>query len=529
MLREGEVFAGYRIQRQLGQGGMGSVYLAAHPRLPRSTALKLLNRELFADNEIRARFEREADLVAQLDHPNIVTVFDRGVEDDQLWISMQYIDGTDAGMIDPRATPPERAVQIVEETAKALDFAHSMGVLHRDVKPANILLAHPSAGQNRVYLTDFGIARLRDDAGHLTQTGTFTATLAYASPEQLTGAPMDGRADQYALACTLFWLLTGTSPYESANPAAVIQGHLQAVPPRVTALRPDLPPALDDVLTRALAKRREDRFGSCTEFAEATRAVLGRWPGPPLTPSGPRPVVTPAPWPGPPPTPSGPRPVVTPAPIPVMPPHGIPAPAPSPVRPPYGYRPPARRRSVGLSMLVMFAVLLVVIVGGALGVRAVYRHFNPDPPYGAIAEEFPKMIPAERGGLGYLGARCFPERPEAKQYWNSPSRPDLGAWTAGWSCDYHDGSGNPHYFLFVYGSPSDVLAATSNLKKGDSRTEINAGTPYTNYYLAGDGSTTPRMVTTFHERGRDRFLMYTVGSYGEEDKLAEWWNSAPLK
>ncbi|MEV6429782.1 protein kinase [Nocardia sp. NPDC051463] len=274
MLGEGELFAGYRIERLLGQGGMGSVYLARHPRLPRSMALKLLNLELFSDNEIKARFEREADLVAQLDHPNIVTVFDRGVEDEQLWISMQYVDGIDASTVDRRKLPPTRAAQIVAETAKALDFAHGSGVLHRDVKPANILLARATGGQERVFLTDFGIARLRDDAGHLTLTGTFTATLAYAAPEQLTGAAMDGRADQYALACTLHWLLTGAAPFEAPSPPAVIQGHLQVPPPRVTARRADLPAALDEVLIRALGKRPADRYGSCTEFAEAVYRAL---------------------------------------------------------------------------------------------------------------------------------------------------------------------------------------------------------------------------------------------------------------
>ncbi|MGK8463682.1 serine/threonine-protein kinase [Nocardia cyriacigeorgica] len=168
-MQPGSVFAGYQIERRLGRGGMGSVYLAKHPRLPRRTALKLLNPDLFDDKETRARFEREADLAAQLDHPNIVTVYDRGAEDGQLWISMQYIDGVDAASLDPNTLPVLRAVQIIADTAQALDFAHSMGVLHRDVKPANILLSTAHTGPERVYLTDFGIARLRDDGGHLTQ------------------------------------------------------------------------------------------------------------------------------------------------------------------------------------------------------------------------------------------------------------------------------------------------------------------------------------------------------------------------
>ncbi|MBF6210948.1 protein kinase [Nocardia puris] len=275
MLASGEAFAGYVIERQVGRGGMGSVYLAKHPRLPRMTALKLLNREMFFDKEVRARFEREADLVARLDHPNIVTVYDRGLEDEQLWISMQYIDGVDAASVDPKTLPPARAVQIIAETADALDYAHGMGVLHRDVKPANILLARSTGGRGeRVFLTDFGIARLRDDTGHLTQTGTFTATLAYASPEQLTGASLDHRSDQYSLACTLFWLFTGSGPFAATNPAQVIQGHLQSAPPPLSSVRPGLPNALDGVLAKAMAKRPDDRFDSCSDFAAAAKAAL---------------------------------------------------------------------------------------------------------------------------------------------------------------------------------------------------------------------------------------------------------------
>ncbi|MEV0245323.1 protein kinase [Nocardia sp. NPDC050712] len=292
MLASGDVFAGYVIERQVGRGGMGSVYLAKHPRLPRMTALKLLNREMFHDDEVRARFEREADLVSRLDHPNIVTVYDRGLDDEQLWISMQYIDGIDAASAEPQSLPPARAVQIIKETGEALDYAHGMGVLHRDVKPANILLARSGGGRGeRVYLTDFGIARLRDDTGHLTQTGTFTATLAYASLEQLTGSPLDHRSDQYSLACTLFWLFTGSGPFASTNPAQVIQGHLQTAPPALSSVRPGLPYALDGVLAKAMAKRPDDRFNSCSEFAAAAQQALSdrSQPALPLAGGGPRP------------------------------------------------------------------------------------------------------------------------------------------------------------------------------------------------------------------------------------------------
>ncbi|WP_378611004.1 serine/threonine-protein kinase [Nocardia jiangsuensis] len=275
LLERGEVFAGFSVERLLGAGGMGSVYLARQPRMDRLIALKLLNRELFTHTEVRARFEREADLVAQLDHPSIVAVYDRGTEDGQLWISMQYVDGVDAGTVDVTELPPERAVQIIEGVAAALDYAHSMGILHRDVKPGNIMLARSQGGQGeRVFLTDFGIARLREDSTHLTQDGMFTATLAYASPEQMTGNPLDHRTDQYSLACALYWLLLGIGPFDSPNPADIIHGHLNLVPAPIAPRRPGITPAMDLVIAKAMAKHPAHRYGSCGEFAAAARAAL---------------------------------------------------------------------------------------------------------------------------------------------------------------------------------------------------------------------------------------------------------------
>ncbi|MGV9613510.1 protein kinase domain-containing protein [Nocardia xishanensis] len=346
MLSSGEVFAGFTVERLLGQGGMGSVYLARHPRLSRRTALKLLSRELFLDNEVRARFEREADLAAQLDHPGIVAVYDRGSEDGQLWISMQYVDGVDAAAVNPLTLPPERAVQIIEGVADALDYAHGMGVLHRDVKPANIMLARSGGGQGeRVFLTDFGIARLREDSAHLTQTGMFTATLAYASPEQMTGAPLGNRSDQYSLACALYWLLAGVGPFDADNPADIIHGHLQLPLPSVRLRRPNLNPALDAVLAAGMAKRPEHRYRSCTEFAAAARKALTAV-GPPPLPVIPPPAYPPQPYsapPGyPPPVPmphAMPPPPVPPQPVPPqqaprqIPPQPVPQPMQSPPQP----------------------------------------------------------------------------------------------------------------------------------------------------------------------------------------------------
>ncbi|WP_280439709.1 serine/threonine-protein kinase [Nocardia cyriacigeorgica] len=275
MLGVGTTFAGYQLEGVLGQGGMGTVYLARHPRLPRSVALKLLNRQVSEDPELTRRFELEADVVARLDHPGIVGVYDRGADDGHLWIAMQYIRGTDAASWDGRAHPATEAVRLIGETAAALDYAHGQGVLHRDIKPANILFAEADANREaHAVLTDFGIARLTDANTKLTATGTFTATIAFGSPEQLSGEVVDARSDQYSLACTLFAVLAGQSPYASTNPGQVVMGHISQPVPRLTDFRKDLPPGVDAVLGRAMAKRRDERFGSCGEFAAAMRDAL---------------------------------------------------------------------------------------------------------------------------------------------------------------------------------------------------------------------------------------------------------------
>ncbi|OBG28070.1 hypothetical protein A5673_05640 [Mycobacterium sp. E3198] len=278
-LEVGQVFAGYTIRRLLGSGGMGQVYLAAHPRLPREDALKVLPPDLTADAEFRARFVREADLAAGLSHPHIVRVHDRGEEDGHFWISMAYVPGTDAGRLlaenNPGGMPLDEVVSIITAVASALDYAHHRGLLHRDVKPANILLTDPDGQERRVFLADFGIARRIEDATGLTATNMTVGTAAYAAPEQLKGEPIDGRADQYALACTAFHLLTGAAPYVDSNPAVVISQHVNAAPPSIGARRPELA-ALDPVFATAMAKEPSQRFGSCGEFA----AHLGQQAGP---------------------------------------------------------------------------------------------------------------------------------------------------------------------------------------------------------------------------------------------------------
>lgn len=291
-LPAGAVFAGFRIERVLGSGGMGSVYAARHPRLPRLVALKLLHSSFAADPLFRGRFEREAELAGRLDHPNIVAIHDRGSADGQLWIAMQYVAGTDADTaVRAGPLPVERALHIARCTADALDHAHAAGLLHRDVKPANILLREQSPGVSaqQVLLTDFGIAKAVDEGTALTQTGSLVATLRYAAPEQLDGRPLGPRSDQYSLACTLFHLLTGQPPYTATSAGALIGAHLMHPVPRITASRPDLPPAMDVVFARALAKDPAHRFASCAELVAVASTALSTGVGPtvPVTyPSG---------------------------------------------------------------------------------------------------------------------------------------------------------------------------------------------------------------------------------------------------
>lgn len=263
-LASGSVFAGYTIERQLGAGGMGEVYLAKHPRLPRSDALKVLPASLpgsstVSDEEFRRRFIREADLSAQLWHPGIVTVHDRGEFQGNLWISMDFVPGTDAAellAIYPRGVKPALVVQIATEVAAALDYAHGRGLLHRDVKPGNIMLTESIP--HRVMLMDFGIARPASDVAGLTSTGAVVGTMAYAAPEQLRGLPVDARADVFALGCTVFALLTGAPPGAGR----------------------EIPPAIRPVLDRALATEPGDRYNSCGEFARELSAAMDLPPTP---------------------------------------------------------------------------------------------------------------------------------------------------------------------------------------------------------------------------------------------------------
>lgn len=272
-LSDGEVISGYTIARLLGAGGMGEVYLAKHPRLPRYDALKVLSAGVCADEEYRQRFHREAEIAATLWHPHIVAVHDQGEFEGRLWISMDHVEGTDAAkLLADRYSggmPPDLVVRIVSAVGEALDYAHQQGLLHRDVKPANILIADPETENERIMLADFGIARRVGEVSALTGTNMTVGTVAYSAPEQLTAdEQIDGRADQYALAATAFQLLTGSPPFKHENPAIVISRHLTAQPPSIADHRPELS-SLGPVFGKALAKLPSDRFDRCVDFARA--------------------------------------------------------------------------------------------------------------------------------------------------------------------------------------------------------------------------------------------------------------------
>ena len=272
-LAPGSRVAGYLLERLVGVGGMAAVYRARDERLGRVVALKLLA----GDEAVRMRFVREARAVAAVDHPNIIPVYAAGEADGMQFIAMRFVPGdTLAGVIRSNGTlSPRRAAALISPVASALDAAHAAGLVHRDVKPANVLVDARRGGPEHPYLTDFGIARAMLSAGTLTVAGQFLGTPDYAAPEQVNGQPVDGRADQYALACVAFEVLSGTVPFKRDLPIAVLYAHLSTPPPRLTSIRQDVPPAVDQVLATAMAKSHGERYPSCADFADALREALG--------------------------------------------------------------------------------------------------------------------------------------------------------------------------------------------------------------------------------------------------------------
>jgi serine/threonine-protein kinase len=285
---------------------MAVVYRALDLRLGRTVALKVLAPELGEDEAFRQRFIRESRAAAGVDHAHIIPVFEAGESAGVLFIAMRYVSGSDVrSLIEAYgALSPGRAAEITSQVASALDAAHARGLVHRDVKPGNILLGEASSsGHDHVYLSDFGLSKDSLTPSTLTSTGQFFGTLDYVSPEQIQGHPVDGRADQYALACTVVEMLTGAPPFHAADTMALMWAQLHATPPRLAERRPELPPVLDQVIGRALAKSPASRYPSCRGFAEALTAACAAVPdltGPPTAQSDPvRPAAAESPRPSP--------------------------------------------------------------------------------------------------------------------------------------------------------------------------------------------------------------------------------------
>jgi len=270
--RLGTEIAGYRIEERIGRGGMGVVYRAQHMNLQRRAAIKIIAPE-FADTKgFRSRFIREARIAAALQHPNIVTVYDAGQSGQTLYIAMQFIRGSDLAAIlnEEGRLRPYRAIDVCRQVASALDAAHGMALIHRDVKPGNVLIEG-----RRAYLTDFGLTkRSGGSKSGLTQAGELVGTIHYVAPEQIEAGDVDARTDVYSLACLLFHCLTGHVPFERDTDVAVIYAHLSETPPKLTDVRPELPAGLDAVIAKGLDKSPERRFQSCSDLMSAARVVI---------------------------------------------------------------------------------------------------------------------------------------------------------------------------------------------------------------------------------------------------------------
>lgn len=274
----GRRIADYRIESEIGRGGMAVVYRAHDLRLDRTVALKLLAPELARNDTFRQRFTHESRAAAAIDHPNIVPVFEAGEADGVLYIAMRFVSGSDLRHLLDRQGPlsPAAAVRIAAQVASALDAAHEHGLVHRDVKPGNVLVGQGTDSDHpeHVYLTDFGLTKKSLSLTGFTTVGQFVGTLDYVAPEQISGRPVDGRCDLYGLACVVHETLTGHPPFRREDDLALLWAHQYDDPPPPTGTRPDLPPAVDGVFAKALAKRPEDRYDSCRAFVAALRATL---------------------------------------------------------------------------------------------------------------------------------------------------------------------------------------------------------------------------------------------------------------
>jgi serine/threonine protein kinase len=278
-LRTGTRITTYELEERIGTGGTAVVFRAHDDRLNRQVALKILRHSPEPDETFRHRFLRESRAAAAIDHPHIVPVFAAGEADGVLFIAMRYVPSGDLRALIRRVGPlsPPRAAAIVSSVASALDAAHGAGLVHRDVKPSNILVDAQPGRPDHVYLSDFGLSKAGDSAG-VAGSGRFLGSPGYTAPEQIEGSRVDRRADQYSLACTTFELLSGAPVFPRDQITAVIWAHMSIPPPSLTSRQPGLPAAVDSVLAKALSKAPGDRYGSCQEFADAVRTALGLAP-----------------------------------------------------------------------------------------------------------------------------------------------------------------------------------------------------------------------------------------------------------
>ncbi|WP_406859083.1 serine/threonine-protein kinase [Streptomyces sp. HUAS MG47] len=274
----GKKIAGYLVQGEIGRGGMAVVYRARDLRLDRTVALKLLAPELARNDTFRKRFAHESRVAAAIDHPHIVPVFEAGETEGVLYIAMRYVPGHDLRAVLDREgpLPPEKAARIAVQVASALDAAHAHDLVHRDVKPGNILVAEGTDSEHpeHVYLADFGLTKKSLSLTGITTVGQFVGTLDYVAPEQIAGRPVDGRCDVYSLACVVFETLTGAPPFRRDDDMALLWAHQYDPPPPLSGERPGLSAAADEVMAKALAKAPEERYGTCLEFVFAMRTAL---------------------------------------------------------------------------------------------------------------------------------------------------------------------------------------------------------------------------------------------------------------
>src|SRR3954449_5992044 len=270
-LAPGAEFGAYRIESVAGQGGMGVVYRATQLGLDRAVALKVITPAFAHDEEFRARFQRESKLAASIEHPNVIPVYGAGDQDGTLFLAMRYVDGTDLKSLLSREgrLEPIRAARFVAQIAAALDAAHAAGLVHRDVKPANALLA----AQDHVYLTDFGLTKRAASGSAMTKTGQMVGTVDYVAPEQVAGGSVDARTDVYSLACVLYHLLTGHVPFDKPTEMAKLFAHVHEDPPRPADTVPGLPAAVNEVVWRGMAKDPSKRYLSAGDLGRAAVAA----------------------------------------------------------------------------------------------------------------------------------------------------------------------------------------------------------------------------------------------------------------